>query len=163
MRRKVSDFGRQLREKQKVRRIYGVYERQFRGYFRQAVKVKGLTGSTLLSLLERRLDNVVFRLGFADSRAQARQLVTHGHFLVNGRKVDIVSFSVRPGDVIQVSDRSRSMTYFKDVTEQVGQHVPPKWLTVDAAAMSGQVADLPAREDIDIPINEQLIVEYYSR
>jgi len=163
MRRKVSDFGRQLREKQKVRRIYGVYERQFRGYFRQAVKVKGLTGSTLLSLLERRLDNVVFRLGFANSRSQARQLVTHGHFLVNGRKVDIVSYSVRPGDVIQVSDRSRSLTYFKDVTEYVGQHVPPKWLTIDAAAMSGRVADLPAREDIDIPINEQLIVEYYSR
>ena len=163
MRRKVSDFGRQLREKQKVRRIYGVYERQFRGYFRQALKVKGLTGTTLLQLLELRLDNVVYRLGFSTSRAQARQLVTHGHFLVNGRKVDIVSYSVRPGDVIQVSDRSRNMTYFKDAAELVGQHTPPKWLTVDAAAMSGRVADLPAREDIDIPINEQLIVEFYSR
>jgi small subunit ribosomal protein S4 len=125
--------------------------------------VKGLTGTTLLQLLELRLDNVVYRLGFSTSRAQARQLVTHGHFLANGRKVDIVSYSVRPGDVIQVSDRSRSMTYFKDVAELVGQHTPPKWLAVDAAAMSGRVADLPAREDIDIPINEQLIVEYYSR
>ncbi len=163
MRGKVSDYGRQLREKQKVRRIYGVYERQFRSYFRQAVKVKGLTGSILLELLERRLDNVVFRLGFAASRSQARQLVTHGHFLVNGHKVDIVSYSVRPGDVIQVSEKSRSMTYFKDVAEYVGKYTPPKWLTVDAAAMSGRVADLPAREDIDIPINEQLIVEFYSR
>ena len=163
MRRKTSDFGRQLREKQKVRRIYGVYERQFRRYFNQAIKVKGLTGAILLQLLERRLDNVVYRLGFATSRAQARQLVTHGHFLVNGRKVDIASYSVRPGDVIQVSERSRGLTYFKDINEQFSQHTPPKWLTVDPAAMSGQVSALPAREDIDIPINEQLIVEYYSR
>ena len=162
-RRKVSDYGRQLREKQKVRRIYGVYERQFRRYFRQAVKTKGLTGATLLQLLEQRLDNVVFRLGFATSRAQARQLVTHGHFMVNGRKVDIASYSVRPGDVVQVILRSRNSAYFKDVVEQGGRYTPPKWLLVDTAAMSGQMTGLPARDDIDIPINEQLVVEFYSR
>lgn len=163
-RRKESDFGRQLREKQKVRRIYGVYERQFRGYFRRALKVKGLTGATLLQQLEQRMDNVVFRLGFAASRAQARQLVTHGHFAVNGRKVDIVSYSVRPGDIIQVRDRSRSMAYFKDLGEALAKHTPPKWLSVDPAALAGTVVALPERDDItDIPINEQLIVEYYSR
>ena len=162
-RRKESDFGRQLREKQKVRRIYGVYERQFRRYFRQAVKIKGLTGSTLLQLLEQRLDNVVFRLGFADSRNQARQLVTHGHFLVNGRKVDIPSYSVRPGDFVQVAPASRSNAFFKETADLVGKHVPPKWLTLDPAAMAGRVTALPSRDDIDISINEQLVVEYYSR
>ncbi|MCO6452847.1 MAG: 30S ribosomal protein S4 [Caldilineales bacterium] len=162
MRRKVSDYGRQLREKQKVRRIYGVYERQFRRYFRQAVKTKGLTGATLLQLLEQRLDNTVFRMGFADSRSQARQLVSHGHFVVNGRKVDVPSYSVQPGDVIQVTDRSRGLTYFKDLAEG-SQRTLPKWVSVDSAAFSGRVMDLPARDDIDIPINEQLIVEFYSR
>ena len=152
-----------MREKQKVRRIYGVYERQFRRYFRQAVKTKGLTGATLLQLLEQRLDNVVFRLGFATSRAQARQLVTHGHFMVNGRKVDIASYSVRPGDVVQVILRSRNSVYFKDLVEQGGRYTPPKWLLVDTAAMSGQMTGLPAHDDIDIPINEQLVVEFYSR
>jgi len=140
-----------------------VNESQFRRYFEMADRQKGVTGTNLLVLLEKRLDNVVYRLGFAESRSQARQLVKHGHFLVNGRKVDIASYSVRPGDVIQVSERSRGLTYFKDINEQFSQHTPPKWLTVDPAAMSGQVAALPAREDIDIPINEQLIVEYYSR
>ncbi|RME86280.1 MAG: 30S ribosomal protein S4 [Caldilineae bacterium] len=163
MRRKVSDYGRQLREKQKVRRIYGVYERQFRRYFRQALKTKGLTGATLLQLLERRLDNVVYRMGLASSRAQARQLVTHGHITVNGHKVDIASYSVRPGDVIQVAENSRNKTYFKDLSEQLGAHTPPRWLSVEPAALSATVTDLPARDDIDIPINEQLIVEYYSR
>ncbi|NOX60378.1 MAG: 30S ribosomal protein S4 [Chloroflexi bacterium] len=163
MRRKVSDYGRQLREKQKVRRIYGVYERQFRRYFRQALKTKGLTGDTLLQLLERRLDNVVYRIGFADSRAQARQLVNHGHILVNGRKVDIASYSVKKDDVIQVSDRARKLTYFKQLLESGESRTPPKWLSVDRAALSARVVDLPARDDIEIPINEQLIVEYYSR
>ncbi len=162
-RRKVSDYGRQLREKQKARRVYGVYERQFRRYFQQAVKVKGLTGATLLQLLERRLDNTVFRLGFASSRAQARQLVTHGHIAVNGHKLDIASYSVQPGDVISVRENSRSKSYFKDRAESLAKHVPPQWLTLDAAAMSGTVVGLPERSDIDIPINEQLIVEYYSR
>ncbi len=163
-RRKVSDFGRQLREKQKVRRIYGVYERQFRRYFRQAVKAKGMTGEALLQLLERRLDNVVYRIGLASSRAQARQLVTHGHIMVNGHKVDIASYSVRPGDVIQVNDTSRKKGYFKDLAEEFGKRqTPPKWLSVDPEKMSATVVALPEREDIDITINEQLIVEYYSR
>lgn len=163
-RRKPSDFHRQLREKQKVRRIYGVFERQFRRYFRQALKTKGLTGTTLLVLLERRLDNVVYRLGFAASRAQARQLVTHGHFTVNGKKVDIASYQVEPGDVIQVAANSRQLTYFKDLMEQGRRHtMPPKWLAVDMPALSGHVLAMPTREDIDPNINEQLIVEYYSR
>ncbi|NOZ49574.1 MAG: 30S ribosomal protein S4 [Chloroflexi bacterium] len=160
---KVSDYGRQLREKQKARRVYGVYERQFRRYFRQALKVKGLTGATLLQLLEQRLDNVVFRLGFASSRSQARQLVTHGHFDVNGQKVDIVSYSVKLGDVIQARESSRSKGYFKELAEPLAKHVPPQWLSLDAAALSGSMVALPGRSDIDIPINEQLIVEFYSR
>ncbi|NUQ37256.1 MAG: 30S ribosomal protein S4 [Caldilineales bacterium] len=163
-RRKVSDYGRQLREKQKVRRVYGVYERQFRRYFRQALRTKGLTGATLLQLLERRLDNVVFRLGFAESRAQARQLVTHGHFLVNGQKVDVASYAVRAGDVISVSGNSRDLAYFKDLAASKGGQTPPRWLSTDLAALSGRVTALPERGDIaDLPINEQLIVEFYSR
>lgn len=162
-RRKVSDYGRQLREKQKVRRIYGVYERQFRRYFRQAVHTKGLTGATLLQLLELRLDNVVFRLGFASSRSQARQLVTHGHFAVNGQKVDIASYSVKPGDEIRVRESSRSKPYFKEMAEVMAKKVPSKWLSLDPATMSGSVISLPDRADIDIPINEQLVVEFYSR
>jgi len=163
-RRKVSDYGRQLREKQKVRRIYGVYERQFRRYFRQAVQAKGMTGTALLQLLERRLDNVVYRMGLASSRAQARQLVTHGHIMVNGHKVDIASYSVRPGDVITVKERSRKSPYFKDLAEDFGRkQTPPKWLSVNTDEMSATVVALPEREDIDITINEQLIVEYYSR
>ncbi len=163
-RRKVSDYGRQLREKQKVRRIYGVYERQFRRYFRQAVKAKGMTGTALLQLLERRLDNVVYRMGLASSRAQARQLVTHGHITVNGHKVDIASYSVRPGDVIGVKESSRKKRYFKNLAEDFGKlQSPPKWLSVDPENMTATVVALPEREDIDITINEQLIVEYYSR
>jgi small subunit ribosomal protein S4 len=153
-----------LREKQKVRRIYGVYERQFRRYFRQAVQAKGMTGTALLQLLERRLDNVVYRMGLASSRAQARQLVTHGHIMVNGHKVDIASYSVRPGDVITVKERSRKSPYFKDLAEDFGRkQTPPKWLSVNTDEMSATVVALPEREDIDITINEQLIVEYYSR
>ncbi len=165
MRRKVSDYGRQLREKQKVRRIYGVYERQFRRYFRQALRTKGRTGSTLLQLLERRLDNVVYRAGFADSRAQARQLVNHGHIVVNGRKVDIPSYSVQEGDVISVSDNARKLTYFKSLLEaDAAHHVPPQWLDVNRAELSARVQALPERSDItDVEINEQLVVEYYSR
>ena len=163
-RRKTSDFGRQLREKQKVRRIYGVLERQFRGYFRQALKAKGVTGATLLQLLELRLDNVVFRMGFATSRAQARQLVTHGHLVVNGHKVDIASYAVQPGDVVQVGEHSRPLPYFKNLV-QFSSRVssPKKWLSVDMAALSGRVTELPGRDDIDIPINDQLVVEFYSR
>lgn len=164
MRRKVSDYGMQLREKQKARRMYGVLERQFRRYFEEASRRKGLTGATLLSLLESRLDNVVYRLGFADSRAQARQLVRHGHFAVNGTKTDVPSFLVTPGDVITIRDRSRSNTYFKERTQMVGGNTTvPSWLSMDAAAMTGSVINEPTRDEIAVPLNEQLIVEYYSR
>lgn len=163
-RRKQSDFGMQLREKQKARRVYGVMEKQFRRYFQEASRRKGLTGVVLLSILESRLDNVVYRLGFADSRAQARQLVRHGHFDVNGRKTDIPSYLVSPGDVISVRSSSRSKTYFKDRTQIMqGNMSAPAWLSLNLAEMSGSVVNEPSREDVEIPLNEQLIVEYYSR
>jgi small subunit ribosomal protein S4 len=162
-RRKVSDYGRQLREKQKARRIYGVMEKQFRRYFREATRRKGLTGSTLLVILESRLDNVVYRMGFADSRAQARQLVRHGHFDVNGRKTNIPSFHVRPGDIISVRENSRNNQYFRDRSQIIESSRSPEWLNLNLAAMSGSMVAEPSREDIEIPLNEQLIVEYYSR
>jgi len=163
-RRKMSDFGMQLREKQKARRIYGIMEKQFRRYFREASRRKGLTGSTLLMLLESRLDNVVYRLGFADSRAQARQLVRHGHIDVNGRKTDIPSFIVSAGDVISVRQGSSNNTYFKERAQIVQSgYSTPDWLTLNPNAMTGTVVTEPSREDIEIPLNEQLIVEYYSR
>lgn len=163
-RRKQSDFGMQLREKQKARRVYGVMEKQFRRYFQEASRRKGLTGVVLLSILESRLDNVVYRLGFADSRAQARQLVRHGHFDVNGRKTDIPSYLVSPGDVVSVRSSSRSKTYFKDRTQVMQGNVSaPAWLSLNLAEMSGSVVGEPSREDVEIPLNEQLIVEYYSR
>ncbi len=162
-RRKVSDYGMQLREKQKARRIYGVMERQFRRYFQDATRLPGLTGVTLLTMLERRLDNVVYRMGFADSRPQARQLVLHGHFAVNGRKTDIPSFDVSIGDVITVMESSRNSVYFKDRAQIMQSSRVPAWLAIDLAAMRGSVAGEPGREDIEIPLNEQLIVEYYSR
>jgi len=163
-RRKQSDFGMQLREKQKARRIYGVMEKQFRRYFQEASRRKGLTGVVLLSILESRLDNVVYRLGFADSRAQARQLVRHGHFDVNGRKTDIPSYLVSPGDVISVHSTSRSKAYFKDRTQIMQGNVSaPAWLNLNLTEMSGSVISEPSREDVEIPLNEQLIVEYYSR
>lgn len=162
-RRKVSDYAVQLREKQKARRIYGVMERQFRRYFREAQRSPGLTGPTLLILLERRLDNVVYRLGFADSRAQARQLVRHGHFEVNGRKTDVPSFLCKPGDEIRVRQNSRNKKYFKDRAQILGERPVPNWLSLDPEQMSGKVLNLPTREEIDTPIREQLIVEFYSR
>lgn len=163
-RRKTSDYGVQLREKQKARRIYGVMERQFRRYFEEANRATGLTGLNLLSMLERRLDNVVYRLGFADSRAQARQIVRHGHFEVNGRKTDIPSFQVSIGDVISVRQSATSKTYFKDRAQLMqGTANVPNWLRLNMAAMNAQVVANPAREDIGITLNEQLIVEYYSR
>jgi small subunit ribosomal protein S4 len=162
--RKMSDYGKQLREKQKARRIYGVMERQFRRYFKEASRHKGMTGATLLSILESRLDNVVYRFGFADSRAQARQLVRHGHFNLNGHKVDIPSLLVKPGDVVSVRQSSRSATYFQDRSQLLqGAVSTPVWLTFNVAELSGAVAGLPAREDIITDLNEQLIVEYYSR
>jgi len=163
-RRKTSDFGTQLREKQKARRIYGIMERQFRRYFKEANRRAGMTGATLLSMLESRLDNVVYRLGFADSRAQARQLVGHGHFLVNGTKTDIPSFQVKIGDTVTVRPSSRSSVYFKDRSQLMqGIRNVPGWLNLNLAEMSGSMINNPSREDIEIPLNEQLIVEYYSR
>ena len=160
---RASDYSVQLREKQKARRIYGVLERQFRRYFREALKRPGLTGANLLGLLERRLDNVIFRMGFAESRSQARQLVQHGHFEVNGRRTNIPSFLVRPGDEVIVREGSRAKTYFKDVKDLMGDRPVPEWLDQNAGQLAGSVARMPERTDIDLTLNDQLIVEYYSR
>lgn len=162
-RRKMSDYGMQMREKQKARRIYGVMERQFSRYFQEASRRKGMTGVTLLSILESRLDNVVYRLGFADSRAQARQLVCHGHFEMNGQKADIPSLLVKVGDVISVRESSRGSTYFKDRMQLMQGAKAPAWLNLNLSQLSGTMINAPGREDIEIPLNEQLIVEYYSR
>ncbi len=162
-RSRASDYSRQLREKQKVRRIYGVLERQFRRYFREALQRPGLTGENLLSILEQRLDNVVYRLGFAESRAQARQLVQHGHFNVNGRRTTVPSTIVQPGDSVQLREGSRSRAYFKELRETVGDRPVAEWLRRDAAALSGEMLRAPDRADIDYTISEQLVVEYYSR
>jgi small subunit ribosomal protein S4 len=152
-----------LQEKQKARRIYGVMERQFRRYLRHAQRTPGLSGANLVILLERRLDNVVFRLGFADSRAQARQLVRHGHFDVNGRRTDIPSYLCKPGDEIAVRPISQGKTYFKDRAQLLGERTIPSWLRLDAAQLGGAVLNLPLREEIDTPLQDQLIVGYYSR
>jgi len=153
----------QLREKQKAKRYYGLLERQFHGYFEMASKRKGKTGENLLAILETRLDNAVYRLGFAMSRAEARQLVLHGHFLVNGAKVNIPSFLLKPGMIISLKEKSRSLDKFKSVIEANAFRQPPKWLEYDANALVAKVSYLPTREDIDIPIEEQLIVELYSK
>ncbi len=162
-RRRPSDYSRQLRAKQKARRVYGMLERQFRRYFREAERRPGLTGENLLSLLESRLDNVVYRLGFADSRAQARQLVQHGHFVVNGRRTNIPSYIVRPQDAITVRDGSRKRTYFKERGKRLDEGAVPNWLSLDAKTMTARVLKVPARDDIDTTLDEQLIVEYYAR
>ena len=160
---KASDYGRQLREKQKARRTYGVLERQFRRMYGKASKAHGQTGLNMLQLLETRLDNVVFRLGFAESRAQARQLVSHGHFMVNGVRTDIPSMILRPGDKIEICERSKSKAYFKDFSEVAEKRNCVGWLDRDTKAISGRVLRLPERAEIDGNITEQLIVEYYSR
>jgi small subunit ribosomal protein S4 len=162
-RRRVSDYSKQLREKQKTRRVYGVSERQFRRYYREALKKRGLTGENLLQLLERRLDNVVFRLGFAESRAHGRMLVTHGHFNVNGRRTDIPSMLVREGDVIEVREGSRSRPYFKDLKAVAETKTAPAWLDRQISRLSGRIIQMPERTDVDASINETLIIEYYSR
>lgn len=162
-RRKVSEYSLQLREKQKARHTYGILERQFRRYFAEANRRTGQTGESLLRILETRADNIVYRLGFADSRAQARQLVTHGHFEVNGHKMDIPSALLKVGDVITVRPRSRQMDHFKTAMEQIGRKTIPVWLLADAPNFSGRVVTLPARSDIDSGLQEQLIVEFYSR
>lgn len=162
-RQKVSEYGLQLREKQKARRIYGILERQFRRYFREADRRKGVTGEILLQLLESRLDNLVYRLGFARSRSEGRQLVRHGHFEVNGRKVNIPSYLVSAEDRIAVRDKSRKLPLFKQIIEEREGQPPGEWLTVDFEKMSGQMLRLPKRDEIDVPISEHLIVELYSR
>lgn len=162
-RKKVSEYGTQLREKQKVRRIYGIQENQFRTYFEKAERQKGVTGENLLRLLELRLDNVVFRLGMASSRVDARQLVRHGHYTVDGRKVNIPSFLVKTGQVIAVAEKSRKSPKFEEVAAAIAHRNAPQWLEQDKENLSGKVIALPTREDIDLPINEQLIVELYSR
>jgi small subunit ribosomal protein S4 len=162
-RRRPSNYSIQLREKQKLRRMYGVLERQFRRYVREAERQPGLTGENLLVLLERRLDSVVYRSGFADSRAQARQLVQHGHFTINGRRVTIPSILVRPQDVIAVREESRNRTYFKDRAQVLEGQGVPAWLELTSASQSVQVNSLPRREDVDAPVDEQLVVGYYSR
>jgi len=161
--KKPTEYGLQLREKQKARRMYGVMEKQFRHYFDVAVKRKGVAGENLLILLERRLDNVIFHLGFASSRAESRQLVNHGHFTINGKKVDIASYSVRVGEVIAVKEGSKSSPRMKQLLENIGSRTVPGWLSLDANIAAGTVIALPTREDIQIPIQEHLIVEKYSR
>jgi len=162
--RRPSEFGLQLREKQKVRRFYGIMESQFHKHFVEAVRRGGVTGDNLLQILESRLDNVVYRMGFADSRRQARQLVRHGHFMVNDRKTNIPSFLVKPGDVVSVRPGSRSRTYFTDYGEVLETRRAPDWMTVDSRALSGRIMNLPARDQIEVPsFNEALVVEHYSR
>ncbi len=160
---KISDYRLQLREKQKVKRIYGVLEGQFRRYYELAAKRKGITGVNLLIILESRLDNLVYRAGFAGSRAQARQLVRHGHILLNGRKVNIPSCLLKPGDVIEVRNKSRELKVIKDAMETVVRRGIPTWIEVDKEKFKATLKDLPRREDITIPVQEQLIVELYSK
>jgi small subunit ribosomal protein S4 len=160
---KVSDYGVQLREKQKVRRIYGILENQFRGYFEMADRMKGVTGENLLFILEKRLDNVAYRLGFATSRDEARQLVRHGHFTLNGRKVNIPSIQVKTGDVLQLREKSRKIAVIAESLEAVVRRGIPQWLELDKDAFKGTVKAMPVREDITMPIQEQLIVELYSK
>lgn len=162
-RAKIVGYGLQLREKQKAKRMYFTLESQFRAYYEKASRAQGVTGELLLQQLERRLDSVAFRLGFATSRRQARQVVRHGHVQVNGHKVNIPSYQVNVGDVIQVRESSRSLALFVAAREQAGQGAQPQWLSVDRDNLSGKVLSLPTREDIHLPINEQLIVELYSK
>ncbi|MCL6592425.1 MAG: 30S ribosomal protein S4 [Alicyclobacillus sp.] len=162
-RKRTSEYGLQLREKQKARRFYGVLEKQFASYYEEAARRKGVTGENLLQILESRLDNVVYRLGFAASRAEARQLVRHGHFEVNGRRVDIPSYLTKPGDVIRVREKSQQLERMKYLLENAQSRTIPAWLELDLANQSGKVLRLPARDEIDTPVAEQLIVEHYSR
>jgi small subunit ribosomal protein S4 len=162
-RRKFSEYANQLKEKQKVRAVYGVLERQFGRHFGEAERRQGSTVDNLLPVLESRLDNVVYRLGFADSRSQARQLVRHGHFALNGRRTDIPSALVKPGDAVSVTPKARELEYFKIVQEGLARKSVPPWLELDVAGMSGRVLNLPGREAIEVNVNPQLVVEYYSR
>ena len=160
---KFSEYGLQLREKQKIKRMYGLVEKQFRAVFSEADRSKGITGSNLLSMLERRLDNVAYRSGFANSRAEARQLVRHGHFSVNGRRVNIPSFLVKKGDVVEVREGSRNVTRIGEAIESVKRREIPQWLELDASAKKSRIRDLPARDDVTAPMEERMVVELYSK
>ncbi|MFL5815954.1 MAG: 30S ribosomal protein S4 [Bdellovibrionia bacterium] len=160
---KFSEYGLQLREKQKIKRIYGLQEKQFRNLFADADRKKGVTGNNLLSMLERRLDNVAYRAGFANSRAEARQLVRHGHFVVNGHKVNIPSFLVGKGDMVEVREKSRNTARIMGALEGVKRREIPQWIELDAAGMKGRVRDLPTRDDVTAPMEERLVVELYSK
>ncbi len=162
-RQKFSEYGQQLREKQKARRIYGVMEKQFRRYFKEADRRKGVTGEVLLQLLESRLDNIVFRMGLARSRNEARQLINHGHFEVNGRKVDIPSYLVKPGDLVAVRENRKNKAVFKEVVETREQQELADWLEADYEKLQGRALRIPQRDEIDVPLTEHLIVELYSR
>jgi small subunit ribosomal protein S4 len=162
-RQRTSDYGLQLREKQRARRIYGVLERQFRRYFDIALRSRGQTGSNLLSILESRFDNVVYRLGLADSRAQARQLIQHNHLRINGHRLNVPSALVKAGDVITVREASKQNGYFRNLGEVLEHRSVPEWLSLNPAEVSGTVVAIPTREQIDVPLSEQLIVEFYSR
>lgn len=162
-RKKLSEYGTQLREKQKAKRFYGLQETQFRNLFEKAAKKKGITGENMLILLETRLDNVVFRLGLASSRKEARQLINHGHFLVNGKKVNIPSYLVKKEDVIQLRDKSKTVQVINDALGAVVRRGVPQWMSLDKDSLKGVISGMPAREDITIPIQEQLIVELYSK
>ena len=162
-RKKSSEYGLQLRAKQTARRFYGVQENQFHHYFEIAERKPGVTGSNLLQILESRLDNVVYRVGFASSRAEARQLVGHGHFEVNGKRVDIASYLLKAGDVVSICEKSRGSEKIKAVLEANGSKPTPEWIDVDREALSAKVVNLPTREQIEAPVDEQLIVEFYSR
>jgi len=162
-RRKTTEYGLQLGEKQKLRSVYGVLERQFEKHFAEAQRRPGVTGVNLLTILETRLDNVVYRLGFGDSRRQARQVVNHGHIYLNGRKTNIASALVREGDVVEVHPSDRELEYFTIMRESLTEKTVPRWLSLDPQELRGRVLSFPTREDIDTPVNEQLVVEYYSR
>jgi len=160
---KFSDYGLQLREKQKIKRMYGLVEKQFKTYFKEADRQKGVTGTNFLIVLERRLDNTVYRLGFSNSRSQARQLVRHNHFLVNGKKVNIPSFLLRPGDVVSVRENSRQLASVNDALEAMPRRGVPAWLELDKAKYEGVFKTIPTREEMNLPVQEQLVVEFYSK
>ncbi len=162
-RRKPTEYSTQLREKQKARRVYGVLERQFRKTYAEAERMTGATGDNMMRLMELRLDNVVYRLGFADSRSGARQLVSHGHLIVNNHRLDIPSATVKAGDVVAVAERSKGLSYFKDVAKDINRKSVPSWISLNPQALSGKIVSEPTRTEIDTDLQEQLIVEFYSR
>ena len=161
--KKVSEYGLQLREKQKAKFIYGVLEKPFRNYYEKADRMKGMTGENLMVLLERRLDNIVFRMGFARTRREARQVVGHKHILVNGKKVNIPSYLIKAGDVIEINEKAKSLQRYKEIVEVTGGRLVPEWMEVDMENLKGTIKNLPTREMIDVPVDEMLIVELYSK